>query len=118
MAMTENFMVEFTKEYGLKEGIILSKLCGIMNSKDSNELFVFTIEDLQRWFKFLTEKQIRTGIGNLLNRNGVKLYDDGSRNFSRTLNYIVNDRVFVKYLKILSQGGRGIKMKKKAAARS
>jgi hypothetical protein len=118
--MTENFMVEFAKEYGLKEGIILSKLCEVMNSKNNNEEFIFsfTLEDLQKWFKYLSEKQIRTGIGNLLNRNGVKRYEDGERNFSRTLNYIVNDKVFVKYLKVLSQGGRGIQMNKKTVARS
>jgi hypothetical protein len=84
-----------------------------MNKTDTNE-FVFTLEDLVKRFNYLTEKQIRIGILNLINQKGIRVYEYGERNFSRTLYYTIDDKVSFKYLKILSKGGA--KMKKKTTA--
>jgi hypothetical protein len=113
--MLEKFLVEFAKEYGLKEGIILSGLCEEMDKTD-NEEFVFTLDGLGKRYRYLTEKQIRTGLSNLLNRKGIKLCENVERDFSRTLYYTINERVMVRYLKIMNSWR--IKMNKKATAGS
>jgi hypothetical protein len=101
--MAENFLVEFVKEYGLKEGIILTKLCEEADRRESDDRLAFTIEDLEKWFKYLTEKQIRTGVGNLLRNKGMEICETEKKEFSRVLHYMINDKVFMKYLKILTK---------------
>jgi hypothetical protein len=97
--MHEKFMVEFVKEYGIKEGIILSRLCEEQLKKTADE-FIFTYEDVEKIFKYLSGKQVRIGINNLLDRGAIKLYEPDEKEFSRTLYYTVNDKKVVQYLKL------------------
>jgi hypothetical protein len=100
--MEEQFLVEFVKKYGLKEGIILSCLCEITNQNESGEEYVFTVEDIKKRFAYFSEKQLRTGISKLLNQEAIKYYEQ-EKEFSRTLFYTVNNKIFVRYLKILNK---------------
>jgi hypothetical protein len=110
--MIESFLAEFVKEYGLKEAVLLTKICDLMSRSD-NEV-VFTIENLEGWFSYFSRKQIRTGVENLLKKKVLKLKDPEEKEFVRTLHYTINEKQFVKYLKILNQGG--VSMKKRAIA--
>jgi hypothetical protein len=100
--MTEKFITEFTREYGLKEGIMLSILCEEIR-KTNKENIQFTMESIRKRLKYFTPKQLRTGVAHLLDRKGIKLCECGERDFSRTLYYTINEKVFVQYLKILNQ---------------
>lgn len=113
--MTENFLTEFAKEYGLKEAVILTKICETMRSSDKEGL-VFTIEGLQTWFKYFTTKQIRTGIEKLLEKKVIRLKRPGEKTFGRTLYYEITEKVVVQYFKIMDRERRNIKEKAKLGA--
>jgi hypothetical protein len=97
--MQEKFLVDFVKDYGIKEGIILTRLCE-EQLKETMDEFTFTYEDVQKTFKYLSGKQVRVGINNLLGRGAIKLYEPEKKEFSRTLYYTVNDKKVGQYLKL------------------
>jgi hypothetical protein len=97
--MEEKFLIEFAKDYGIKEGIILTRLCEEQLKKTVDE-FIFTYEDVQKIFTYLSGKRVRIGINNLLARGAIKPYEPEEREFSRTLYYTVNDKKVVQYLKL------------------
>jgi hypothetical protein len=99
---TQSFLVDFVKDYGLKEGIIISELCR-RTCLSGSAPCCFSVADCMRIFGYMTEKQIRTALNKLLARRCVG-QADVKKSFDRTVRFRVSDAVKLAYLDAVISG--------------
>jgi hypothetical protein len=93
--MVNTYITSFIKKYGPREGLILSELCqSQINAKDATE---FKKQDCESILSFLSSKQIRTGITNLLKNGCVEQIQNVS--FNRTAKYRIKQEILNHYMK-------------------
>jgi hypothetical protein len=92
---TQTLLVDFVKDYGIKEGIILSELCRRVCLNGSSA-YRFSVPDCTRLFDYMTEKQIRTSLNRLLERGCIRRADP-SKNLDRTIRFLVSGPAYNAY---------------------
>jgi hypothetical protein len=92
---TQILFVDFVKDYGLKEGIILSELCR-RTLLNGSAAYHFSVIDCARFFEYLSEKQLRTVFRNLLGHNCICKIS-AKKAFNRTMHYQVSSTAYQAY---------------------
>jgi hypothetical protein len=103
---TQLLFADFAKDYGLKEGLILSELCR-RTCLQGGSLFHFSAIDCIRLFDYLTEKQIRMALNNLLRRRGIGKVSL-EKAFNRTIHFQVSNAACQSYFNAVSGSERRI----------
>jgi hypothetical protein len=97
---TQTFLVDFVKNYGIKEGVIISELCRrTVLSKITPACF--SIADCSAIFDYFSEKQIRTALNNLLAHGCIRRA--GLRNTpDRTIRFQVSNAAYRSYFRAVT----------------
>jgi hypothetical protein len=92
---TQTLLVDFVKNYGIKEGIIISELCR-RTGLAGNAPCCFSVAGCTAIFDYMTEKQIRTALNNLLAR-GCILRTGFGNTPDRTIRFRVSNTTYITY---------------------
>jgi hypothetical protein len=100
---THMFVIDFARQFGVKEGLILTELCRRMYSSGENSI-PFSVKAGKDFFPYMTEKQIRLALENLKNVGGIRtiLGNRGQQTLDRTLRYRIPDTVYQYYVQIMT----------------
>ena len=96
--MSNTYIPLFVRKYGTRDGLILSELCQ-KEFESRKEGPGFSKHDCENVLPFLTGKQIRSGINNLLKNGCIEFIPNAS--FDRTAKYRIKQDVFNQYIKTL-----------------
>jgi hypothetical protein len=96
---THMVIVEFARNYGIKEGLLLTELC--RRAYLSGETTVpFSVSQGKAFFPYMSEKQIRLSLYNLKNSGSISTAP-GSPTFDRTRRYAIQEAIYQFYLRIV-----------------
>jgi len=100
---THMVVIDFARQFGIKEGLILTELCRRMYSSGENSI-PFSVKAGKDCFPYMTEKQIRLALENLKNAGviGTILGNGGRQTLDRTLRYRIPDTVYQYYARIMT----------------
>lgn len=98
--MAHIIVIEFAKRFGVKEGLLLTELCRRTYSTGT-EVIPFSISQGRKFFPYLTAKQIRLSLENLLRAGGIRPALETRKSLDRTRSYQVDEKAFQYYLKIV-----------------
>jgi hypothetical protein len=87
--------VDFVKNYGIKEGIIISELCR-RTGLAGNAPCCFSVAACTAIFDYMTEKQIRTALNNLLAHSCIRRAGSGNTP-DRTIRFQVSNAAYQTY---------------------
>jgi hypothetical protein len=96
-------VIDFAKQFGIKEGLILTELCRRMYSSGEDSI-PFSVKAGKDFFPYMSEKQIRLALENLKTAGGlgVILGNGGQQTLDRTLRYRIPDTVYQYYVQIMT----------------
>ena len=93
--MIRIYIEEFVIKYGLKNGIVLTELCkGVFNLHEK----ILTNNDCIKFLQFLTFKQIRIALEELVNKNCI-IKETKHEGFKRESKYYINEEIYDVFLK-------------------
>jgi len=99
MAM-QMIIVEFALAYGIKEALILTELCRQVHVSGTGEI-LFSVNQGQGIFPYLTAKQIRLALQNLATSKTILKIRDDRTTMDRSSRYAIDEKAYQQYLKTL-----------------
>jgi hypothetical protein len=97
---THMVVIEFAKQYGIKEGLILTELCRRAYSSGVNAI-PFSVSQGKAFFPYMSAKQIRLALDNLKAAGSIALICNAPT-VDRTSNYSVQEAVGQFYANVIT----------------
>ena len=90
-------IVEFALHYGIKEALLLSELCH--KAYTSGAMAVpFSVSQGVIRFPYMSAKQIRLSLSNLIAKEAIKVISQGRQSFDRSCTYKIDDQAYHEFL--------------------
>jgi hypothetical protein len=96
---THMVVIDFAKQYGVKEGLILTELCRRVYISGTQAI-PFSVSQGKAFFPYLSVKQIRLSLQKLKDAGCITIRDT-SRTLDRTRQYHIQEKIYQFYLAII-----------------
>jgi hypothetical protein len=97
---THIVIIDFARQYGIKEGLILTELCRRAYISET-QIMPFSVTIGKDFFPYMSVKQIRLSLQNLRAAGCIEIYSEMKMSFDRTRQYRINDIVFQNYIQAM-----------------
>jgi hypothetical protein len=100
MAMhTHKIITEFARQYGVKEGLVLTELCRRMLASKAASI-PFSVSTGVKYFSCMSAKQVRLSLKNLVEKGGISVDKEKKQSVDRTSHYTIARWAYQHYLEI------------------
>jgi hypothetical protein len=103
--MVNTYVTPFIQKYGLRDGLILSELCG-QEFNSWKKGLGFSKKDCESVLSFMTGKQIRSALHGLLKSGCIERLA-ANNSFDQTAKYRINPDVYNNYMKSIIENNKG-----------
>ena len=97
---THTIVIEFAKQYGIKEGLVLTELCRRAFNSGTNAI-PFPVSQGLAFFPYLSTKQIRLSLQKLKLKGVIVPILPETQTFDRSCHYQIEETTYRKFQQIM-----------------